>query len=69
MTYTYIEESEAYSLYDDMLDEIYPNQVGNIPASTILKDLDRIAYSCGFDDWLDSQELTIDEPEDEDEEE
>jgi hypothetical protein len=63
MAYTYIEESEAYSLYDDMLDEIYPDQVGNILASRILKELDPIAYSCGFDDWLDSCELTIDESE------
>jgi len=63
MAYTYIDEAEAYSLYDDMLDEIYPDQVGNILASRILKELDPIAYSCGFDDWLDSCELTIDESE------
>ena len=65
MDYTYIEESEAYSVYDDMLDEIYPDQVGNILASRILKEIDPIAYSCVFDAWLDSQDLTIDEPEDE----
>jgi len=69
MTYTYIEESEAYQQYDDMLDECYPDQVGNILASRILKELDPIAYSCGFDDWLDGMELTIDESEAEDEEE
>lgn len=63
MTYTYIEESEAYQQYDDMLDEIYPNQVGGILASRILSELDPIAYSCGFDDWLDANGLTIDEDE------
>jgi len=69
MTYTYIDEAEAYQQYDDMLDEIYPDQVGNILASRILKELDPIAYSCGFDDWLDSAELTIDESEAETEDE
>lgn len=63
MTYTYIEESEAYQQYDDMLDELYPNQILDILASRILKELDPIAYSCGFDDWLDANELTIDEEE------
>jgi hypothetical protein len=63
MSYTYIDETEAYQQYDDMLDECYPNQIMNIPASTILYKCDPIAYSCGFDDWLDSSELTIDETE------
>jgi hypothetical protein len=44
MTYTYIDESEAYLQYDDMLDESHPNQIMDIPASTILKELDPIAY-------------------------
>ena len=69
MAYTYIDETEAYQQYDDMLDECHPNQIMNIPASTILKECDPIAYSCGFDDWLDSMELTIDEPDPEDNEE
>jgi len=63
MTYQYIDESEAYEQYDNMLDECYPDQVMGIPASRILKKCDPIAYSCGFDDWLDSCELTIDETE------
>jgi hypothetical protein len=63
MAYTYIDEAEAYEQYDMMLDEIYPNQVMDIPASEILKKCDPIAYSCGFDDWLDSCDLTIDESE------
>jgi hypothetical protein len=67
MTYTYIDEAEAYQQYDYMLDECNPNQIMDIPASTILKELDSIAYYCGFDDWLDSMELTTDNPEDDEE--
>ena len=63
MAYKYIDEAEAYRQYDDRLDECYPDQVGDIPASMILYKCDPIAYSCGFDDWLDSCELTIDESE------
>lgn len=65
MTYTYIDETEAYQQYDDMLDECHPNQILNIPASTILKECDPIAYDFGFSEFLDGRELTIDEPEDE----
>ena len=65
MAYTYIDETEAYQQYDDMLDECYPDQIMGIPASMILHKCDPIAYSCGFDDWLDSCELTIDETESE----
>ena len=65
MTYTYIDETEAYEQYDAMLDECYPDQVMGIPASHILHKCDPIAYSCGFDDWLDANELTIDETEQE----
>jgi hypothetical protein len=67
MAYTYIEESEAYRQYDDMLDEIFSNDL-DIPSSDILKRCDPIRYECGFSDWLDSAELTLDEsdePEDE----
>ena len=68
MAYTYIDEGEAYRQYDEMLNECYPDQVMDIPASMILYKCDPIAYSCGFDDWLDSSELTIDESEAEQEE-
>lgn len=63
MSYTYINENEAYQQYDAMLDDLYPNQIMGILASRILSELDPIAYSCGFDDWLDANELTIDEEE------
>ena len=58
MTYTYIDESSAYEQYNEMLDECYPNQIMDIPASEILKNCDPVAYRCGFNDWLDSSELT-----------
>ena len=60
MSYTYIEESKAYELYDEMLDECYPEVFGLLP-SRILAECDPIQYNCGFSDWLDSNELTIDE--------
>jgi hypothetical protein len=65
MAYTYIDEAEAYQQYDDMLDECHPNQILDIPASTILKECDPIAYDCGFSEFLDGRELTIDETENE----
>ena len=59
----YIDESEAYEQYDFMLDELYPDQVGNLLASRILKECDPIQYYCGFTDWLDACDLTTDEAE------
>lgn len=45
-------EVEKYSEkeYDEMLDEVYGEFMG-YPASTILKEVDPIAYQCGFDDY------------------
>lgn len=59
----YIEESEAEFLYDEMLDELYPDQVGNLLASRILKECDPTQYYCGLADWLDACDLTTDETE------
>jgi hypothetical protein len=65
MAYTYIDEAEAYQQYDDMLDEVFSNDL-DIPSSDILKRCDPIRYECGFTDWLDGMELTTDEAETED---
>jgi hypothetical protein len=62
MAYTYIDETEAYKQYDEVLDEIFSNQL-DIPSSEILKKCDPIRYECGFTDWLDGMELTTDEAE------
>jgi hypothetical protein len=59
----FIEESEGLALYDEMLDELHsPIIVGGIEfdPSRVLKELDPIAYQCGFNDWLDSCDLTTD---------
>lgn len=63
MTLKYISESEAEFLFDEMLDELYPDQVGNLLASRILKECDPTQYYCGLADWLDSSDLTTDETE------
>lgn len=63
MAYKYISESDATDLYDEMLDECYPDQVGNLLASRILRECDPTQYWCGFNDWLDGMELTTDETE------
>ena len=60
MAYKYIDETEAYMLYDEMLNECYPEVFGILPAR-ILSECDPIQYQCGFTDWLDSNELTIEQ--------
>ena len=56
---TTMNEYEALSLYDDMLDEVY----GEIKicgyeysASYALKEIDPTAYRCGFNDWCDAED-------------
>lgn len=66
MAYTYIDEADAYEQYDQMLDECYPEVFGILP-SRILSECDPIQYQCGFTDWLDASELTIDEDEEDEE--
>lgn len=66
MTYTYIDESDAYEQYDEMLDECNDEIVIGyirLSPSRVLKECDPIAYECGFNEWLDSCELTTDESE------
>ena len=63
MAYQYVDEVHAKINYNSMLDELYPNQVMDIPAHLILEKFDPIAYEVGFTDWLDSCELTLDEDE------
>lgn len=68
----YIDESEAYERYDEMLDECHePMRIGDLVfyPSEVLSECDPIAYRCGFNDWLDSEDLTTDEDEAEAEDE
>ena len=60
----YVSEDRAEELYDDMLDECYPEMFGLRP-SYILKELDPIQYNCGFTDWLDASDYTTEEEDDE----
>ena len=48
-----ISELEAYELYDDMLNECYPSWNGYSP-DDILKNIDQVAYRCGFNDYADT---------------
>lgn len=61
----YIEETEAYNRYDELLDELSEVKIGSLTysASHVLKLVDPVAYRCGFVDWLDSEDLTTDESE------
>jgi len=53
-------EQEAYSEYDDMLNELYPlDGVACNPFSTLLKEGDPTAYDCGFADYCDAYEIEI----------
>jgi hypothetical protein len=62
--YTIINEDDAIEAFEDMLNDSYPLvKFGNLSysPSEVLKRVDPTAYRCEFVDWLDSQELTIDE--------
>jgi hypothetical protein len=48
-------------MYDDMIDECYGEfKIGvcTFSASRILRELDPIAYECGYYDWFDSEGFT-----------
>lgn len=49
---------DLYDMYDEYLDEVCEIvKIGNMEylPSRVLAEVDPIAYSCGFDDWLDAQ--------------
>ena len=62
----YIHEHEAEALYNELIDECNPIikifGVEYLPSRT-LKELDLVAYNCGFTDWLGAENLTTDESE------
>ena len=62
----YIHEHEAEALYNELIGECNPISkifgVEYLP-SHALKELDPIAYNCGFTDWLGAENLTTDESE------
>lgn len=55
----YVDEIDAYAMYDEMLNDCFPEVFGILPAR-ILSECDPIQYNCGFTDWLDAEGLTID---------
>lgn len=53
-----LNERELEALYDDMLNECYPDcKIGPYEYSTAraLSEVDPIAYRCGYADWLDAE--------------
>ena len=56
----YINEYDAETMYDEMLDENGPVMVCGMAfsPSRILKELDSVAYNCGLADYLDACGLT-----------
>ena len=58
--------TEAYEQYDQMLDEAGTVTVAGMEfyPSAVLKEMDNIAYTCGFVDYMDSIGVDTDELED-----
>ena len=59
--------SETVAAYDDMLNASYdPSDIAGLTfdAAHILRELDPIAYKCGWLDWCDSEGIDTDELED-----
>lgn len=57
-----ISEYDAYHQYDEMLNECYPTVIVcgyEFDPARALKELDPIAYRCGFNDWLDAEGLEL----------
>lgn len=62
MDYGKISEYDALNMFDESLDECWPMvKVCDMEftPSRALKELDPIAYRCGFNDWLDSEGLEL----------
>jgi len=55
---TELSDRDLHSLYDEYLDETYPDlEIAGLSYSTsrALAEIDPTAYNCGFNDWLDSE--------------
>lgn len=65
MSYTAV--SETVAAYDEMLDELHdhPEIAGvSFYPSSILNEMDPIAYKCGWIDWCDAEGIDTDDLED-----
>ena len=57
-------ERDAIQAYEDMLDECYGTvEIAGFTFDTAraLRELDPIAYRCGFNDWCDAEGINLDE--------
>ena len=54
---------DAYAAYDDTINEQeWPTVAGmEFAPSDILRELDPIAYRCGFNDWADAEGIDVDD--------
>lgn len=55
-------EYQALKMYNDFLDECYPNcKIGPYEYSTsrAMEEIDPTAYRCGFNDWLDAEGIEL----------
>lgn len=58
---------DLYDMYNECLDEVCDIvRIGTMEylPSRVLAEVDPIAYKCGFDDWLDSQNIDSNDLED-----
>lgn len=53
---------EAYSAFDDYLDELGDVAIGTLSysASRVLHAVDPIAYRCEFNEWADAEGIDVD---------
>lgn len=63
----YTTTTEAYEAYDEFLNETAPSGEGTVnvagydyEVARVLREVDPVAYRCGFNDWLDSEGVDID---------